>query len=106
MLAVSSISFYFSLKRETTGFLLLPHFLLLLFREFICLVDTRHAQIRYFGLRSMCLLLLLALVGLLVSFELHGGIEARNCPVKGSAKCAGGSGADEAGGGDVAEMQC
>lgn len=78
----------------------------MLFREFISLIDTRHAQIRYFGLRNMPFLFLLALDGLLVSFKLDSRIEARNCPVKGSAKCAGGSGADEAGGGDVAEMQC
>lgn len=54
----------------------------------------------------MVSLLLLALVGLFVSFELDGGIEARNCLVEGSAECAGGGDADEAGGGNVAEMQC
>lgn len=54
----------------------------------------------------MPFLLLSALGGLLVSFELDGGIEARNCLVKGSAKCAGGGGADEAGGGNTAAMQC
>lgn len=86
-------------------FVVLPHFGLLLFRELLCLIDARHAQVRYFGLRSMVFLLLLALFGPFISFELDGGIEARNCPVKGSAKCAGGSGADEAGGENVAEMQ-
>lgn len=86
-------------------FLLLLHFILLLFCETLCLVATRHAQIRDFGLRSMFFLLRFALIGLFVSFKLDGGLEARKCPVKGSAKCAGGSGADEAGGGDVAEMQ-
>lgn len=86
--------------------LLLSHFLLLLFREFVCLIDARHAQIRYFGLRNMFFLLLFALVGLFISFELDGGKETRSCLVEGSTECAGGSGADEAGGGNVAEMQC